>query len=66
MKEFTSSDANEHFFNNHNCLKAYLAMPDNAKNPCPGRNYFDMLERFNEQHIDLGETYNYGVCEMQL
>jgi hypothetical protein len=57
MKAFTSSDANELFFNNHNCLKAYLAMSDNAENPCPGRNYFDMLKKFKEQHIDLGEKY---------
>ena len=32
MKAFTSSDTTELFFNNHSCLKAYLAGSDNAEN----------------------------------
>ena len=56
MKAFTSSDTDELFFNNHSCLKEYLAISDNT-NVCTGKNYFDMLKKFAEQHIDHGEKY---------
>ena len=56
MKAFTSSDTDELFFNNHSCLKEYLAISDNAKT-CTGKRYFDMLKKFSEQHIDHGEKY---------
>lgn len=57
MKAFTSEGSDDMFFCNEKYAWDYLHASEQRKSTLPGRNYFDKVKTFGENHCKLGEKH---------
>ena len=59
IRTYTSENSENQFFNNHDVLKIYLNsnQSDKENKKCPGKNYFENINLFIENHFDVVEKY---------
>ena len=55
----TSEYSENQFFNNHDVLKIYhnSSQSDEENKKCPGKKYFESINLFIKNHLDVGEKY---------